>query len=114
MKRWIAVLLVLACCFMLASCSNRDTGTAAGSDAAASAGGDTAGQTQDGISLTGEGKMLYAFAVRGVFNLALVPWGDTESWDTVSDSYIGTYPAMYNDWYLPKVQNGESMPDSFS
>lgn len=41
------------------------------------------------------------------YDIYLRPWGTY--WDDVDETEL---PAYYNDWYLPLIESGESMPDS--
>lgn len=41
------------------------------------------------------------------YDIYLRPWGTY--WDDVTEEDL---PAYYNDWYLPLIESGESMPDS--
>ncbi len=41
------------------------------------------------------------------YSLYLRPWG--EPWDGADEEQL---PFYYNDWYLPAIRSGESMPDS--
>lgn len=41
--------------------------------------------------------------------IVLRPWG--MEWEDIRDAGENYLPEYYEDWYLPKIKNGESMPD---
>lgn len=43
------------------------------------------------------------------YRVLLRPWGTV--WDDLGEEY---YPFYYEDWYLPLIEAGEDMPDSFN
>ena len=45
------------------------------------------------------------------YMLVLRPWGT--DWSDVEAAAPALLPYFYNDWYLPQIESGASMPDAF-